>query len=157
MIRVMKVGPVVVLLLLISYPAHSQSHPEKLSGSAQGSLTVTATVEPSVWLVMESDGKQEIFVANAPDPKESFSRPPALKRQKSPQGNAVRKAGLAARKKAVSAVSPAKPPHEKATVQYSFPQANGQFEVTQETRLVDVNNDGKTTRQAVQVITVVAR
>jgi hypothetical protein len=157
MIRVMKVGPVLVLLLLISYPADSQSHPGKLSGSAQGSLTVTATVESSVWLVMEPDGKQEIFVANAPDPKESFYRPPALKRQQSLQRNAVKKAGLAPGKKAAGAVSPAKPPHEKATVQYNFPQANGPFEVTQETRFVDVNNDGKTARQAVQVITVVAR
>ena len=155
--QVMKVGPFIVLLLFISYAAHSQSHPGKLSGSTQGSLTVTATVQPSVWLVTEPDGKQEIFVANAPDPKESSSRPPALKRQKSPQGHADKKIEAVPGKMDAGAVLPAKPHDDKAAVQFTFPTTPGQFEVTQETRFIDVSNDGKIERKAVQVVTVVAR
>jgi len=39
------------------------------------------TVEPSVWLMMATDGKQETIVANAPDSKESFFHVPSLKNQ----------------------------------------------------------------------------
>jgi hypothetical protein len=69
----MRVGFVLILVFLICNVSHSQA-PSRQSGvSAQGSLTVTAIVEPSVWLVMEPDGKSNVVVANAPDPKQSFS------------------------------------------------------------------------------------
>jgi hypothetical protein len=90
-------------------------------------------------------------------PKESFSRPPALKPQKSPQGHADKKIEAASGKKAAGAVPPAKPNDDKAAVQFTFPTTPGQFDVTQETRFIDVNHDGKTGRQEVQVITVVVR
>jgi hypothetical protein len=47
--------------------------------SPHSSLTVTATVEPSVWLVIEPDGTQEVVVANSADSRESFSHAPDTK------------------------------------------------------------------------------
>jgi hypothetical protein len=44
------------------------------SGSAQGNLTVTATVVSSVGLVMGPDGEQRMIVANAADPSDNVSR-----------------------------------------------------------------------------------
>jgi hypothetical protein len=69
----MKVGLVIILVLFTCNVSHAQARQGQLGSSAQSSLTVTATVESSVWLIMEPNGKREVVVANAPDPKESFS------------------------------------------------------------------------------------
>jgi hypothetical protein len=79
----MKVGPVLILVLFICSIAQSQTRHES-GASAANSLTVTATVAPSVWLVMEPDGRQDMVVANAPDSKESFSHSSAKAHRKSP-------------------------------------------------------------------------
>jgi hypothetical protein len=80
----MQAGPVLPLLLFAFNVftfnvAQGQSPHQQSGGPAQGSLRVTVTVEPSVWLMMTPDGKQETIVANAPDPKESFFHVPSLK------------------------------------------------------------------------------
>ena len=69
----MKVGPVLILVLFICSIAQSQTRHGQSGASAASSLTITATVAPSVWLVMEPDAAQKVVVANVPDPKESFS------------------------------------------------------------------------------------
>lgn len=43
-------------------------------GSAEGTLTVTATLIASANLIIEPDGKQKIVIANAPDPRDNVSR-----------------------------------------------------------------------------------
>jgi hypothetical protein len=74
----MKVEFVLILFLFGCNVAHSQERHGQTGSSAQSSLTVTATVEPSVWLIEEPDGKRDVVVANAPDPKESFYHPRTL-------------------------------------------------------------------------------
>ena len=53
----------------------SSAHSQQVSGghTAQASLTVTVMVESSVGLVPGEDGKPQLIVANAPDPRETFS------------------------------------------------------------------------------------
>jgi hypothetical protein len=62
----MKAEFVLVLVLFICNVSHSQAPSKQSGSSAQSSLTVTAIVEPSVWLVMEPDDKSDVFVADAP-------------------------------------------------------------------------------------------
>jgi len=138
----MKVGPVIILVLSTFNISHSQAR--RQSGSpAQSSLTVTATVEPSVWLVTEPDGKRDIVVANAPDPKEAFShsRPHKSKRSAQAAGQ------TAVKKEAVR--------QDGAAVQFSFPMAPRQFEVTRKTVMMDVTENGRTDQHPVTVTTVV--
>jgi hypothetical protein len=143
----MKVGPVLILVLVISNIAHSQAGQHGQSGSAvQGSLTVTATVESSVWLV-DPDGKREIVVANAPDPKESFSQPRSLKRKSAAPAALV--------KQPAKTKEPAR--QDDAAVQFTFPTSSKQFEVTKKTVVMDVSEGGKTERRPVVVTTVVAQ
>ena len=73
----MQAGRVLILFLFTSSVVQGQSPYKQSGGPAQGSLRVTVTVEPSVWLRMGPDGKQEMVVANAPDPKESFFHVPS--------------------------------------------------------------------------------
>ena len=136
----MKVGPVVILVLITSI-AHSQAHRQPGS-AAQGSLTVTANVESSVWLVA-LDGKRDLVVANAPDPKESFShsRPHKSKR------SAPAAVQTAVKKEVVR--------QDGAAVQFSFPMAPRQFEVTRKTVMMDVTENGRTEQHPVTVTTVV--
>src|SRR6478672_9278005 len=121
----MKVGPVLILVLITSNIAPSQAAHGQPGSVAKGSLTVTANVESSVWLV-ESDGKRDLVVANAPDPKESFShsRPHKSKRSAQAAGQ------TAVKKEAVR--------QDGAAVQFSFPMAPRQFEVTRKTVMMDV-------------------
>ncbi|HZD93146.1 MAG TPA: hypothetical protein VE133_02770, partial [Candidatus Sulfotelmatobacter sp.] len=42
--------------------------------SAQGTLTVTATIVSSVGLVTGPDGEQHLFLANSPDPADNVAR-----------------------------------------------------------------------------------
>jgi hypothetical protein len=141
----MKVGPVLILVLVISNIAHSQAGQHGQSGSAaQGSLTVTATVESSVWLV-DPDGKREIVVANAPDPNESFYHSQTHKRKSA--------APAAAKQTAVTKELVRN--QDGAAVQFSFPTGSKQFEVTRKTVMMDVSEGGKTERRPVMVTTVV--
>jgi hypothetical protein len=157
----MKVGPVLILLVFFSSITHSQPQSGNLPGSAKGSLTVTATVESSVFLVIEPDGRQQVVVANAPDPKESFYRPPASKSPKSQQEHPGKKTMTSAQKKTPAPIVPeqqrGRADQGEGPVVFSFPAAPAKFEVTQETKLMDVTDGGKTERRAVQVTTVVAR
>ena len=43
----------------------------KPAGSAEGTLTVTATIVSSTGVVVGPDGQQHIILANGPDPKDS--------------------------------------------------------------------------------------
>lgn len=79
----MKAGLVRLLLLLVLLTvnlSYSQSRRGNAGGSAQSSLTVTANLVPSVGLVLQPDGKQEMIVANAADAKEAFFHVPVPKR-----------------------------------------------------------------------------
>lgn len=44
-----------------------------LHGSAEGQLTVTLTIVPSVGVVMDPDGQPKLMVANAADPADNVS------------------------------------------------------------------------------------
>jgi len=138
----MKVGPVLILVLITSNIAHSQAAHGQPGSVAKGSLTVTANVESSVWLVA-LDGKRDLVVANAPDPKESFShsRPHKSKR------SAPAAVQTAVKKEVVR--------QDGAAVQFSFPMAPRQFEVTRKTVMMDVTENGRTEQHPVTVTTVV--
>src|SRR4051794_34899846 len=146
----MKVGPVIILVLFTFNLSRSQARHGKSGSSAQSSLTVTATVAPSVWLVMEPDGKQDMVVANAPDPKESFSHAPAKARRQS--------ANLA--KKQNSSIVRSQERLQKrddTSVHFDFPTVSRQFDVTQKTVIVNVSEGAKTVTRPVIVTTVVAQ
>ncbi len=65
-------GPVrIIAILFVSLSSYSQS-------PAGGSLTVQVNVGSSVGLFVQPNGEQSIVVANAPDPKQSFSQKPAV-------------------------------------------------------------------------------
>lgn len=146
----MKVSHVLILVLFICSIAQSQTRHEQSGASAASSLTVTATVAPSVWLVMEPDGKQNMVVANAPDPKESFSHSPAKAHRKSPT--------LAKKQTSSSAISrESLRSQDDTAVQFNFPNASKQFEVTQKTVMMDVSENGKTGARPVTVTTIVAQ
>ncbi|MGZ7104655.1 MAG: hypothetical protein ACXVKC_04410 [Candidatus Angelobacter sp.] len=140
----MKVGFVLILIIFTFNLSYSQARHGRSGSSAHSSLTVTATVEPSVWLDMEADGKRELVVANAPDPQESFSHAPA--------GKAAKKSAVPAKEQNSSTTLPH---HQHAAVQFSFPMAPRQFEVTRKTVVMDVTEDGRAERRPVTVTTVV--
>jgi hypothetical protein len=152
----MQAGPVLLLFLFTFSVAQGQLPYRESGGPAQGSLRVTVTVEPSVWLVMATDGKQEMVVANAPDPKEAFFHAPSLKNQSKNQPN-KKQDTLTASPSAV--ILPAEGPGKQveAAVQFRLPTEAKQFEMKQEIRMMDVSEIGKTGRQPVKVITVVPR
>jgi hypothetical protein len=138
----MKVGPVIILFLFTFTISHSQSLNRPSGSPAQSSLTVTATVVPSVWLIVEPDGIRDAVVANAPDPKESFFHAPAKT-----HGNGTAKKQTAPPKKSVrNAVDDA--------VQFTLPTPK-RFDVSKETVMLDVSEGGKTSRRPVIVTTVV--
>jgi hypothetical protein len=109
------------------------------------------TVTPSVWLVTEPDGKGDLIVANAPDPKESFPHAPAIK--------ARGKGATQTKKQTSSAGVSQKPPRNQddTGVQFNFPSVPGQFDVTQKTVMMDVSEGGKTEARPVTVTTIVAQ
>jgi hypothetical protein len=145
----MKVGPVIILVLFTFNLSRAQARHGKSGSSAQSSLTVTATVEPSVWLVMEPDGKRDVVVANAPDSRESFSHA-ARARRKS--------ASMAKKQKSPRAISQESLRNpDDTTVRFDFPIVSGQFDVTQKTVLMDVSEAGRTVARPVTVTTIVAQ
>jgi len=146
----MKAGPVLSVLLLVLFTfnqAHAQARQKQPGQTAQSSLTITATVAPSVWLVMEPDGKRDIVVANAPDGKDSFVHVPAA---------SAGKKKTEAEKQSFADAARARH-SQSAAVQFSFPAAPQQLEVTTATVMMDVAEGGKTERQTVKLTTVVAR
>lgn len=146
----MKAASVLFALLLVIFTfnkAHPQARQQQPGQTAQGSLTVTATVAPSVWLVMEPDGKRDVVIANAPDGKESFAHVPAARAGRKRAG---------AEKRSSADAAPAR--HgQSESVQFNFPAAPLQFEVTTTTVMMDVAENGKTERRAVKLTTVVAQ
>jgi hypothetical protein len=142
----MKAEFVVSLVLFTCTVSHSQTPSRQSGSSAQGSLTVTAIVEPSVWLVMEPDGKRDVVIANAPDPKESFSHAPITKVGK-------KSAAPATAKHTAIAKEPVR--NQNSAVQFSFPTGSKQFDVSKRTVMMDVSEGGKTERRPVIVTTVV--
>jgi hypothetical protein len=146
----MKVGPVIILVLFTINVAHSQGQQRQPRSSPQSSLAVTATVEPSVWLVMEPDGKRDLVVANASDPKESFSHAPATK---------ARRKSAAMIKEHTSSAMPRKSlrNQDDNSVQFSFSTVSNQFEVLQKTVMMDVSEGAKTEGRPVTLTTIVAQ
>jgi len=142
----MKVGPVIILVLFTCNVAHSQAQHGQSGSSTQSSLTITATVEPSVWLIMEPDGNRDVVVANAPDSKESFSHVPVKAGKKN----------AAAKKETSSFTSQELPRHQDdAAVQFTFPIAPPHFEVTKKNAMMEVSEGGKAYRRPVMVTMVV--
>jgi len=144
-----KVAFVLVVVLFNGSVAQSQTPTRQTGSSTTSSLTVTATVAPSVWLVMEPDGKQNVVVANAPDPKESFSPVAPVK--------SVKRAAQST--KQPSSAMPGKSRHNQAEnlVQFNFPTASKQFDVSQKTIIMNVSEGGKTVARPVIVTTIVAQ
>jgi hypothetical protein len=146
----MKVGLVFILVFSICSIGQSQIQNGESGASARGSLTVTATVAPSVWLVMEPDGEQNIVVANTPDPRESFSRASTKTSKKSTR--------LA--KKQNSSIAKSQGPPQKqddASIDFDFPTVSKQFDVTHKTIIVNVSEGAKTVARRVIVTTVVVQ
>jgi hypothetical protein len=143
----MKVGPVLILVLFTMKVAHAQARHAESGASTQSSLAVTATVEPSVWLVMEPDGKRDLVVANAAEPKESFSH-------NQPKGHR-KDSALAAEKQTAIPKRLVRAPN--AGIQFGFPTGSKQFEVTKTTLMREVSEGGKTERRPVMVTTVVPK
>ncbi|HJX00797.1 MAG TPA: hypothetical protein VJ453_11580 [Terriglobales bacterium] len=141
----MKVGFVLILVLICNV-SHSQALRKQSGSSAQSSLTVTAIVEPSVWLVMEPDGQSDVFVANAPDPKQSFFHAPLSKPGR-------KSAALAKAKHTGIVKQPVR--NQNSAVQFSFPTGSKQFDVSKRTIMMDVFERGVTARRPVIVTTVV--
>jgi hypothetical protein len=146
----MKVGPVLILVLFICSIAQSQTRHGQSGASAASSLTITATVAPSVWLVMEPDAAQKVVVANVPDPKESFSHSSAKAHRKSP---------ALAKKQNSSIAKPQQPLQEErdTSVRFDFPTVSKQFDVTRKTVIMNVSEGGKTVARPVTVTTIVAQ
>jgi hypothetical protein len=65
-------GTLVAGLAVMS--ASAQQRQPAADGSAQGILTVTATVVTSAGIVFGPDGESRIIVANAVDPRDNMSR-----------------------------------------------------------------------------------
>jgi hypothetical protein len=146
----MKVGPVIILILvLFTFNfSRSQARHGKPGSSAQSSLTVTATVEPSVWLVMEPDGKRDVVVANAPDPKDSFSHRSAKPHRTS------------AAKKEKFSIAKSQEPLQKQDdtgIHFDFPTVSRQFDVTRQTVMMSVSEGVKRVARPVTITTVVAQ
>jgi hypothetical protein len=154
----MHVGPVrlIILLLLAINILEAQSTQKHSDGPATSSLRVTATVVPSVWLIMDPDGKQETVVANAPDPKEAFvhvATPQKLKATKTILRNSYTPAPQ--QPTPTTSHRTTQPRNQgDASIQFSFLKPK-QFEVKQEIKVMDVDVNGKTERQPVAVTTVV--
>ena len=154
----MQAGPVrlLVFLLLAINVLEAQSSQKHSGGTAPGSLQVTVTVVPSVWLVMDPDGKLEAVVANAPDPTDSFVHAAAPQKRQ-----AAKTASRKSRTPAPAQQTPAGPvpgiqprDHGNAPLQFSLPKPK-QFEVKHEIKMMDVEVNGKTERRPVTVTTVV--
>src|SRR5216684_165953 len=155
----MKAGPVLILFLFAFNVVQGQSPYKQSGGPAQGSLRVTVTVEPSVWLTMAPDGKQEMVVANAPDPKEAFSPAPFPKNQSKNQLKNRLKNQNTVTARASTVMPPAQGPssQREAAVQFSLTPKAKQFEVKQEIRMMDASEARKTGSRPVKVTTVVPR
>jgi hypothetical protein len=97
---------------------------------------------------MEPNGKQNIVVANAPDPKESFSHAATKARGK--------RKTLAKKQNSPNAISQ-KTNQDDATVRFDFPIASNQFDVTQKAVIMGVPEGGKIVQRPVIVTTIVAQ
>lgn len=147
----MKVAFVFTLVLFFNCSVAQSQKQNRQSGlSATSSLKVTVTVVPSVWLVMEPDGKQNLVVANAPDPKESFSPARAVK-------SGAKRAAQSKRQPSSAMPRKPLPDQDDRSVQFSFPTVSKQFDVTQKTVIMNVSEGGKTVARPVIVTTVVAQ
>ena len=143
-------------ILFICSVAAAQSNHSQSGGPAQGSLAVTVTVVPSVWLDMSS-GKQEVVVANSSaDPKESFSHRIELPKNKILSMRSQKRSPTDAQKSVSRDMPRAQQPENKndAALQFSFPSPD-KFEVRKETVVMDVSEGEKMKRRPVTVTTVV--
>jgi hypothetical protein len=77
----------ILILSLSTFAVRAQSPPERGTRASTGALTVTATVQSSVGVISSGDGKQEVFVANAPGSPATLARPGRL--QSNGQGAVV--------------------------------------------------------------------
>jgi hypothetical protein len=146
----MKVGSILIFVLLPFNIANPQSQQGQSGRTAKGSLAVTANVVPSVWLVMEPEGKRDVVVANAPDPKDSFYHGQAKPHRKGVAPAAKKQTRSAAPREQLSN-------QDHSAVNFIFQMAPEQFEVTTKTVLMDVSENCTTERRPVTVTTIVPR
>ncbi len=150
----MKAGPVLILVFFLISIASAQSNHSLAGGSTRGSLAVTATVVPSVWMDMDSNGKQELRVANSADPKESFSHG-SQPQQQNILATRSKKRSAPANKTSTAIPEARQGGNQSDTAgEFNVP-ATKQFEVKQEIIVMDVTQNGKTERQPVKVTTIV--
>ena len=64
----------ILIFSLSASAVRAQSPPDRHTRTRQGSLTVTAVVQSSVGVISTADGRQEVFVANAPAAPATVSR-----------------------------------------------------------------------------------
>ena len=101
----------IVTWIVSTVTALAQPTSERGARSSQGSLTVTAVVQSSGGVIATDDGKQEVFVANAP------GSPATLSRMRRLQSDA------------------------QATVAYTLPTGSLQYELTRETLLTSASSE----------------
>jgi len=103
---------------------------------------------------MDPAGKQEVLVANSADSKESFSHAKGPEKKKTQATSSKKRSSSQAQTFADR--RPLQQPRNQsdATVQFSMPSPK-QFEVREEIKVMDINENGKTERQSVKVTTVV--
>ncbi|MGC2742666.1 MAG: hypothetical protein WA672_05725 [Candidatus Angelobacter sp.] len=150
----MQVRPVLILVLFTFSFSSAQSNHGRAGGSAPASLTITATVVPSVWLSMDPAGKQEVMVANSADSKESFSHAQGPGKKKTQMTPSKKRSSPQAQNSAAAPPLQQRRNQSDATVQFSMPSPK-QFEVREEIKVMDISGNGKTERQLVKVTTVV--
>jgi hypothetical protein len=114
----------IALFVSTTVGAAAQSPHDRNSRSAQGSLTVSVVVESSVGLMPGSDGQHRLVVANAPDPKETFSPRESLNK------------------------------NSRSPVSYSFPRRPADFDRTRETQLMDVRGGNNRRQQVTLITVV---
>lgn len=77
--RACQITILLLAAMVCAPPAHAQAKNPLVSGSparpgaAQGELTVTLTIVPSVGVVLDESGQPKLIVANAPDPADNVS------------------------------------------------------------------------------------
>lgn len=146
MIVIMKVRQLLILFIFIFNIAYPQSQKKTLGTSVQGSLTVTVTVVPSVWRVMEPDGEQEVALAKALDSKEFFSQGP----QRKPKPAAHSKHPVKASGSIIQQNG-----RSEGAISEVISTRSTKFEVTEETKMMNVVDGDKMTQQPVRVTTIV--
>jgi hypothetical protein len=148
-----KVALVFILVLFTCGVARTQTRQRESGSSPANSLKVSATVASPVWGVMKPDDKQNVVIANPPDPKQSFSHGSATKSRK--KSAMVERKPNSVRATSQELVRPELVQGQDEPVSFNCPVVSRQFDVTQKLVIMEVSEAGKTVERPVIVTTIV--